>query len=847
MSSEYFSIEGRVTVPLNERWTLRCAEGEPVLPLPAKVPGDVHSTLLAHGVIADPFYGTQAEDCRWVEDRTWVYESAFDWPESTPMPETARLVFHGLDTFAEVFVNEISVGRAANMFIDQEFAVADALLPGENRLRVVIDPVKAHVPAQADPRLWYSYDRDRVWARKAQFGWRWDWGPRLVTAGLWREVELVVPGRAEICSTFFRTLSVTADRARVSVSVEARLRGAGPVDAEIHLGDQPPLRLPLQNGRAEAAFEVPEPALWWTHDLGTPHLYTLEIQLIGPEGILDTRTEEVGIRTLELRQMAADGSAAFQFVLNGAPLFARGANWVPAHSFVGTVGDGDYRAWIDLARQGQMTMLRVWGGGLYEKPAFYRECDRQGLLVWQDFLFTCSSYPDHDPAFVAAVEAEIQAAVPRLRNHPCLALWCGNNEIEWIHEQKERERPEERLYGRNLWEGLFPRLLADLDPSRTYWPSSPFGGADPNGDDQGDKHNWQVWAGQIYPKVPGQGVKADNTAAGVSFRHFANDYAKFSSEFGMHAYPVRPTLEGVLDPQDLVLGSFGLRFRNKDKRPNRGRLLMEGTTGLPADLDQAIDFSMLAQAEGLRFGVEHYRRRRPNCSGALVWQLNDCWPTLSWSVVDFHRRPKAGYWALKWAFAPLLLSWRDERPDVVGLWVVNDTRKDWEGEVEIEAADFFGHQVFQTTVKAGAPAFSSLKAAEFSKNLMNITYSNFEYLAARPLAADPSVPSPGTALFLFEEHKDLNLAPATLSVRWDPPASGVRRVSVAADRFARMVRIEGDLDGLVLDENYFDLEPGRPRLVTLRGDFSRPRGLSLRAMNSPGIPDPLTRGSDSSR
>ena len=819
-----------MTVNLNENWTLRAANGEPSHPLTTKVPGDVHSTLLAHGLITDPFFGTQAEDCLWVEDRTWVYETTFEF--GSLGSGSARLVFHGLDTFAEVFVNDTSVGRSANMLVARSFDVTDALVQGTNRLRVVIDPVKAHVPSEPDPRMWYSYDRDRVWARKAQFGWRWDWGPRLVTAGLWREVELVVPGRAEITSTFFRTLEVTHGLARVSVAVEASVHGPGNGEAEVRLGALPSVRVPIVRGKAEVVLEVPDPQLWWTHDLGQPFLYDLVVTLVGPEGPLDVKTEKVGIRTLELRQKAADGSNLFQFVLNGAPLFARGANWVPAHSFVGTVGDHDYRDWVALARRGNMTMLRVWGGGVYEKPGFYQECDKQGLLVWQDFLFTCSSYPDHDPAFVAAVDDEVRSVVPRLRNHPCLALWCGNNEIQWIHEQKELERPETRLYGRTLWEDLMPRMLSELDPSRTYWPSSPFGGEDPNGDDAGDKHNWQVWAGQIYPQVKGKGVQADNSATGVSFKHFAHDWAHFSSEFGMHAWPVRRTLADSLPPEDLVYGSFGLKFRNKDKRPNRGKLLMEGTTGLPSDVDQAIAFSMLAQAEGLKFGVEHYRRRRPQCAGALVWQLNDCWPTLSWSVVDFHQRPKAGYWALKRAFAPLLLSWRDERPDVVSLWLVNDSLDAWNGDVEVEVADFFGHRVFHAVVQASTPALTSGKVAEFSKNRMNVTYSNFEYLVARP--RDGGLEA---ALFLFEDHKDLNLAPAKLNVTWGPEVDGVRRIGIATDRFTRMVRLEGDLDGLVLDDNYFDLEPGRYRMITLRGDFGRPRGLTVKALNAPDVPD----------
>lgn len=807
-------------------WTLRAAEGEPSQPIRVNVPGDVHSALLAAGLIADPFFGAQADDCRWVEDRTWVYETSFTCDGAWGTSGRVRLHFEGIDTFASVWVNGRPVGRAANMFVPHQFDVTEHLIAGPNRLKVVIDPVKAHVPTEPDPRLWYSYDRDRVWARKAQFGWRWDWGPRLVTAGLWQDVTVVSPPRAEITATFYRTLSVADGTALVECTVETTGSTAGD-RVEVRLGSLPPGTSPLASGTARVTLRVPEARLWWTHDLGEPYLYDAECRLVGSEGLVDTRAERVGLRTLELRQTDPEGGKRFQFVLNGVELFARGTNWIPAHSFVGTVTDDDYRAWIDLARQGNQTMLRVWGGGLYEKPAFYRECDRQGLVVWQDFAFACSSYPDHDPAFVAAVEEEARLVVRRLRNHPCLALWCGNNEIQWIHEQKELDRPEVRLYGRTLWEQLLPRLLAELDPSRTYWPSSPFGGEDPNGDDEGDKHNWQVWAGQIYPQVAGKGVQTDNTAAGVSFKHFSHDEAKFCSEFGLHAYPVRRTLEQCLPPEDLKLGSFGLKFRNKDKRPNRGKLLMEGYTGLPQDFDQALDFSMLTQAEGLRFGVEHYRRRRPLCSGALVWQLGDCWPTLSWSVVDFHRRPKAGYWALKRAFAPLLLSWKDEGT-AVSLWAVNDTVRPWAADVEVELADFLGNRVYRNVVAARAPALEAVLLAKFSKNFMNLTYSNFEYLAARPMTdgADP-------ALFLFEDHKDLNLPPADLQCRRLEDGADGQRWQVGSDRFARMVRWEGDLDGLVLEDNYFDLEPGRPRVVTVTGDL-RGRALVLRALNGRG-------------
>ncbi|TCL61943.1 beta-mannosidase [Hydrogenispora ethanolica] len=801
--------------------------------LDAAVPGDVHSTLLRHGRIADPFYSTNVEKCRWIEDKVWWYRMEFSFDRPLADGAICELCFDGLDTFATVYLNDRELGSHENMFTPAVFDVTGRLRPGLNRLAVRFDSTIAATAGKDYEKMWYSYSPNRAWVRKAQMNFRWDWGPRLITAGIWRDVALNVYQTAKIDSVFAHTAALREDAADLQLEIAATVwRPEAGLHAEITLS-RPGQRLTdtvaLREGRAALRLTVPEPKLWWTHDLGEPALYDLTVLLKDGATMVDSYSTPIGIRTLTVQQRTEDGQKRFTFVLNGVPTFAKGANWIPAHSFIGAIGEDAYRQWIAIAKEGRMNMLRVWGGGIYEKEWFYRECDRQGIMVWQDFMFACSSYPDFDPEFMANVREEVRYAVTALRNHPSLAIWCGNNEIQWIHGQKLSDLQDLRLYGEKIYHDLMPELLAELDPTRLYWPSSPFGGNDPNSDDEGDKHNWQVWAGQVYPHRHGEKLVVDNTPAGISFKKFAQDYGKFVSEFGIHAAPVLRTLQECLPQEELYWGSFGLRYRNKDKRPNRGFLMMQSYTGLPSDLGQYIDYSMLAQAEGLKYGLEHYRRRKPECSGALIWQLNDCWPAISWSIVDFHGRPKASYYYVRRAFQPILLSFKEEGPDTVSLWAINDTLQEYRDRVEIGLADFFGNSEYREVLEIAVPANRSVKLREFSKNRINVTYTNFEFLYAQPGDA-----AAGGNLFFFEDYKDLNLPPCRLEVNRDRAVEDRLELRIRTDNFAKFVKIEHRLDGATLSDNYFDLRPGEEKIVTLQGlpgSLLRPEEIQVAALN----------------
>jgi len=792
--------------------------------LPAEVPGDVHTSLTAAGRIEPPFYHMNVEKCQWVERREWWYRTTFIGPDPA---DTDRqwLVFDGLDTYATIYLNGEEIGSHQNMFVPAPFEVTGKIRPGEpNTLAIRFDPVLDRVGDREVPGQWGGYGPERVWVRKAQCHFSWDWGPRLVSVGLWRGVRLEGYRSARLKDVFFRTEEIGADRARVRITVEADAWDeTGELTAVVQLirDDQCiAAEVPITNGVADVTLDVAHPALWWTHDLGDPALYDLSVSLRSGDETLDTHQERVGIRTIRVDQSPdpeEPGTKFFTFVLNGVPIFAKGANWIPADSFISQVTEERYRELLELAVEGNMNMVRVWGGGLYEKPAFYRLCDELGLLVWQDFMFSCARYPDYDPDFYAEVEREAKLVVRRLRNHPCLALWCGNNENDWIEDMVYWQEPGHDFPGRKIYHELLPRIVGELDPTRLYWPSSPYGGNDHNDEREGDRHNWQVWHGAVYPRRFGEQPKRDFSPAGVSFRHYAEDPARFISEFGMHAAPILETLRRNVPPDELYFGSEGLLYRNKDNPKDKGNNLMLAHTGLPRDLNQYIDFSMIAQAEGLKFGIEHYRRRKPHCSGTLFWQLNDTWPGLSWSVLDYYAFPKAGYFYARRAYAPIMASFKREDDGGYSLWIVNDTLETVTDEITWGIAEFDGTVLRQETTEVTIPANRSQQVAR---------------LPADAIPGDPQ----RTYLFVRSgqgrfpdnrefrvEVKDLVRPQPSLAVGMiQDEETGRITVRIGSDVFAYFVKLIVPIEGTRFSDNYFDIFPGEERLIEIWNAAGRP-------------------------
>lgn len=783
--------------------------------IPADVPGDVHSALLRQGMIKDPYYSTQDNECRWIERKVWWYRKRFDYEPSTAGGRQ-QLRFEGLDTLAEVFLNGESIGFSDNMFVPAVYDVTGKLKAGSNMLAVRFDSVVKYAESKDVSKFWAKVNYERIWVRKCASNYSWDWAPRMITVGIWKDVLLEQVEIARLDTVFFKTISANEKSAEIEIEVEVEASSRQMdrlLEATARIGDTDTaldIRIPLADGRGSARVTVENPKLWWTYDHGNPHLYDLEVVLTAGGEQVDFVRKQVGIRTIEVKQRDGEGNSRFTFVLNGKEIYVKGANWVPADCLIAGIEAQRYIELIELARGAHMNMLRVWGGGIYESPAFYNECSRQGLLVWQDFMFCCSELPDYDQAFMANVRREIEYNVKALRNHPCIAIWVGNNENQAIHSEKMYDRSDYRFYGEKIFHDLMPEMLERLDPTRLYWPSSPWGGNDPNSFDEGDSHNWAVWHGDVYPRRYGEKGAQDLSPSGISYRKYAEDTTKFASEFGIHGSAGKETLRRNVPESELYYGSFEMDYRNKDYEPEKGVMMLEYYTGLPKDLDEYIDYSMLCQAEGVKFGVEHYRRRKPVNSGALIWQLNDCWPGTSWSMIDYYLYPKAIYYYARRFFAPILLSFKEDGNDL-SIWMTNDRYEQFDDTVVVGVMDGFGNTTYEENIKLTVLPNSSRQIARFShreiESKLGIINRRTHVMYARSSRPDVNVNH-----YFFDEYKNLRFAPCSLEVAARVQEEGVR-LEVETDRFARFIKLECPAEHTTYSDNYFNLLPGEKKTV----------------------------------
>ena len=646
--------------------------------LTVDVPGDLHEQLTRAGRLPDLDVGLNNDAALWMEEREWWYRLR--------VPSGGRLTCHGLDTYATLYLDGEVIGQSRNMFRPFEADLADG----------GVLAICFHRPLDFQP--------DTTQTRKQQYAYGWDFAPRRPTLGVWRPVELTRP---EPC---VRVVTVSTDPVVVEVSVD------GPFTAT--------LAGVTAAGTDRVRLAV-DAALW---SPGAPHLHELVVDAGGA-----VVTRRVGLRTLTL-----DRDDAFRFVLNGSPVCVRGMNWVPPKVAVGSISRELYRERLLAAKDAHANMVRVWGGGIYEHDDFYELCDELGLLVWHDFMFACRDYRDTDPAWVAEVEAEARYQVRRLRHHPSIALWCGNNEVELLAEALRWEEPSP---ARSVFYDLLPRVVAEEDGVTPYVPTSPLAGA--------DRHNWQVWHGLVEPVDPAAlGAQPDGpalelgSAAAKAFvdvahpRNYLDDDTLFASEYGLCGLATYETLRDATPPDELHLGSPSVRARTTSARlgpRNKMELLLGSTVGLSDDLRRYVALSHLLQSEGVKTGTEHYRRQWPRCGGNLVWQLHDVWPSTSWALIDVAGRRKPAYWAVQRAFAPTLLSFT---PDGT-LWVSTDV--DVDGPVTVRRTGFDGEIAWQTTVPVSARAGTSGPLGSFDVAGRLSSYLSVEGLGVRnrQLLADP--------------------------------------------------------------------------------------------------------------
>ncbi|MBM3296673.1 MAG: glycoside hydrolase family 2 protein [Candidatus Aminicenantes bacterium] len=798
-------------VSLDGRWEFTAAGGEDWRP--AVVPGCVHLDLMRHNLIPDPFYRDAESAVQWVEEEDWRYRRIFDLDEAFLAEERVDLVFDGLDTFARITVNGRELGSTDNMFRAWKFPVKPFLRPGRNEILIRFDsPVKRE--RLLERRLPYKLPGEAPHIRKAPYQFGWDWGPRLATSGVWRPAALEAWSAARIEDLQLIQDVLTPARAALRVKAEILSTGNLAAAAEIALEGinghrlRKSVRLEPGPNSLECVMEVENPSLWWPAGMGEQPLYTLRLILRrGPE-VLDSASLRTGLRTLTLEQIPDAWGTCFRFSANGVPFFAKGGNWIPADSFPPRVTRERYERLLEDCVRAHMNMIRVWGGGIYESPDFYDLCDELGLVVWQDFMFACALYPG-DEDFLLNESAEAGDIIRRLRHHPCLALWCGNNECEegWFHWGWKEALPASVWsdYER-IFHDLLPRAVRLHDPGRAYWPSSPHSlrPGEPRAEDSGDMHVWDVWHG------------------GRPFESYRDKGHRFLSEFGFQSFPLLETVRTFARPEDWSLSSPVMRHHQKHPRGNDIILhYLDGRYRMPEDFESLLWLSQVLQAEGMKTAVEHFRSLKPRTMGALYWQLNDCWPTASWSGIDYTGRWKALHYYARRFFSPVLAAVipREGKLDV---HVVSDRLRPLRGELRWTLASYDGRRVYggraDVDVAAGGATVVLSRPME---SFLSGTRPEEVYLHCS-LEEDGRLLS--SNIHHFTPLKTVDLPDPGLTWRLTT-SGGEPAVTVSALRLAKNVHLEAPGFDLRFEDNFFDLLPGEERTVAF--DVSSPADISL--------------------
>ena len=813
--------------PLHTNWTF-CQVGD-TLWSDAKVPGTVHQDLLNHNRIPNPFYGMNEEAVQWVENEDWMYRTSFVVDEQQLSRDAAVLEMDGLDTYADVFLNGALILRSDNMFVGHKIEVKPVLRKGVNRLLVRFrSPVKEVLPQLQTNGFDYPASNDHspwrtsVYTRKAPYSYGWDWGIRLATCGIWRPVRLVFSDVARIEDYYVCQDVVTQAKADVDNRLEINNVTSSTVSAllkvDYHYSDSDTKEIKKQIELRPGAntvslpVSIERPHLWMPNGWGEPSLYKFTASL-SVDGVEIAKQERnVGLRTVRVVMDDDEHGKSFYFVVNGKPMFAKGANFIPDDALLPNVTQERYKRIFEDVKAANMNMLRVWGGGIYEDDEFYDEADRNGILIWQDFMFACSSYP-HDPLFVGRVEAEAEYNIKRLRGHASLAMWCGNNEIYeamryWGWQRKySAEAFAEMERGYNvLFRELLPQMVERLDGTRFYMHSSPYEAnwGRPNSWKTGDSHNWGTWHGR------------------KPFESFDTDVPRFMSEYGFQAFPEMKTIRTFAEEKDFELES---PVMNAHQKADIGNALIRQTMRLyyrvPEKFEDLVYVGLVLQGQGMRHGIEAHRRNRPYCMGSLFWQLNDSWPVVSWSGIDYYGNWKALMYQSKRAFAPILINAIKEGDDLC-VYLVSDELQDHDGvRLDVELMDFDGKVHGKWTQSGMLAANSSVlfmkkPAGELQGKLSAATSLLHFTLKAKngaTLADD---------VFYFAYPKDQKLPEANIETSVRRRGDAIE-MTLKTDRLARDIFVEVPVQGVRFTDNFFDLLPGQRKKITI----TSPEGHSL--------------------
>lgn len=794
----------------------------------ASVPGCVHTDLMSAGLIDDPFYGRNEKSIQWIGEKDWEYRKTFTISEADLLVSNIWVVLEGVDTYADISVNGLPVGTTDNMFRTWRFDVSDKLKAGDNQLTIRFESVFRHdMPRYLDApyRLmaWPNNDQSDIWlsvyARKAGYHYGWDWGPRLITAGLHGSVYVESWNDWKIQSVFFKTLSLDKPSAKTGKARTADMQADIEVlsdmecDAFITIsrgsqkvcGEKVVLKKGLNS--YELPFTIRNPHLWWSNGLGKAHMeeFTVRVDACGNTASL---TDDIGIRTAEVIREDDDQGRKMTVRLNGYDVFCKGANWIPIDNFPHMRERRDYAYLLESAALSNMNMIRVWGGGLYESEDFYELCDSLGIMVWQDMAFACGMFPS-DSTYLSNVKEEIKDNVRRLRNHPSLVLWCGNNENEisyfewgWNRTLTHDQRIDYEKGLKKLFYDVIPSTVDAEDGTRYYHPTSPVTGHSGVPYSMGDAHMWSVWKGGWVEEY----LKPHNIA-------------RFMSEYGFISYPDMFSMKKFIPEWDMYTGSPSMlahhrAYDDTTRDPNYSDnticRYMNRYAWVPEKFEDYVYMTQWFQAEAVKVAMEAHRRAKPYCMGTLFWQLNDCWPVVSWSSIDYYGRWKALQYYSRRAYAPVLVSPYLAEDGTVSVKVVSDRIEEFNGTLETYVMGFDGNIIKQTDVRCYVNA-------EGTKDVFRIESHELDgdtFLYVRLVEGNTIV----SENIFFNRYPDeyTRLKP-NISIEAVKTDDGIEMI-LSTDKLARCLYLYTDNENDIFEDNYIDLIPGFSRRIFVKTD-----------------------------
>lgn len=810
-----------ITAEIHSGWQMRQAGWEEFLP--ASVPGSVYHDLMQNGKMDDPFWRDNFPKALKRMDHDYEYKTEFAADKALLKSDAVLLRFEGIDTVADIFLNGEKLGHTENMHRTFEFEVKDLLKEEGNELRVLLHSPTRFIKEEYKHNVADGSEEAMVGfanLRKTHCMFGWDWGPRLPDAGLWRPVKLLGIEKARVDSVYV-TQKHEDGKVTLHFDVDADVYDREALMGYTVLITDPDGKETLCKGSPEEIV-IERPQLWWPNGFGAQPLYTVEVRLYAGGKQVDAWKKRIGLRTLTMHIEKDAYGESFAHEVNGVQVFAMGADYIPEDSIFPRINEARTRELLRQCKEAHFNTIRVWGGGYYPDDWFYDACDEMGLMVWQDFLFACAVYNLTDE-FENNIRAEFADNIKRLRHHASLALWCGNNEMEMFVERGLWVKtPIQKSDYVKMYEYILPKVLKELDPQTFYWPASPSSGGgfdDPNGFDRGDVHYWDVWHGN------------------VPFTDYRRYYFRYLSEFGFQSFPSVETVKTFALPEDCNPFSYVMEKHQRNNAAN-GKIMnyLYQTYLYPTSFDAFVYASQLLQADAIRYGVEHFRRNRGRCMGAVYWQLNDCWPVISWASIDYCGRWKALHYAAKRFFRPLTLSCAEEGlltqdPNInferyeyeenalkkgMRLCVENETMLSHTVEVtwQLRRADASVIRQGRETVTVEPLSSKWLEYEDFADA------DTFGDYIAYQMTENGAPAASGTALFCAPKH--FRFADPQLALRVEGD-----EIVVTAAAYARSVQILNADDTLKLSDNFFDMNAGETRVRILSG---QPSGLRVRSV-----------------